>query len=202
MKLDNLTTRNLRRTLARVFFEEDDDEHLKYVVPLNGNWLVPTTDPRESVSTWIGYQIASIRPIATSVLRGDVLLKNCTVRVRVWAVGEQAEAFITSTLFWDERADVRERFERNLGRLIEGGREVVTQVYEQEGLNDTLCWITDITLAAYFGLDRQSGIADGVEFVGNPVIRNIPTGAAQIPTPPAAWSDPYKVLFEGGEDGA
>jgi hypothetical protein len=196
--------RNLRRTLAGIFFGDERDEYMKYVVPLTGNWTAPAARAAETVSTWIGYQITSIRAIATSILRGDVLLKDGKIRARLWAVGEQAEEFITSTLFWDERRDVRERFEKNLGRLIAGGREVVTQIYEQEGLNDTLCWITDITIAAYIRFDRRSEEADGVKFVGDPVIRNLPAqDNAPITSASAVWADPYAALFEeGGKDGA
>jgi hypothetical protein len=173
-KIKNLTMAALRQTLSRVFFGDADEAHVKYIIPLSGNWLVPTSDPAETISTWIGFQIVWIRPIAASIMRDDVLLKNCKVSVRLWATGEQAEEFIASTLFWDEREDVKRLFDRHLGRLIEGGREVFSQVYEQEGLNNALCWITDVTFAAYVALDRRGEEIDGFRFEGSPHIRNLP----------------------------
>jgi hypothetical protein len=152
-----------------VFF--GDLEHEKYIIPMSGNWVVPTVGDEELKSTWVGYQIVYIRPRVSPLMRGDIEYKDCEVRVRLWAVGEQAEEFITSTIFWDSAYDIKRLFERHLGKLIEGGREIISQIYEQEGLNDVLCWVTDIRLMAYYKLDHKNEPLESVTFTGGPVIR-------------------------------
>jgi hypothetical protein len=164
----------LRETLALIFFGSADEEHLRYIIPLTGGWVVPTADPGQKVSTWIGYQIVSIRPTATSLMRDDVLFKECKIYVRLWSVGEQAEELMTSTLFWDERIDVKNLFDEYLGRLLQGGREIISQVYEQEGLNSQLCWMTDMLFAAYASLDQKSEEVNHIKWVERPHIRNLP----------------------------
>jgi hypothetical protein len=191
---ENFNTTALRRTLSYVFFGDDEEKHIKYIIPLTGGWIVPTAKASETVSTWIGYQITRIVPVASTIARGDVLLKNCKVWVRLWAVGEQAEDFILSTLFWDDRIDVRLLFERHLGKLLEGGREILSLVYEQKGANDELCWITDLLFAAYFSFDRRGEPLEHITIAGYPNIRNIPEDPAEEAIP--KWKNPFKALFD------
>jgi hypothetical protein len=193
MTAKQLTTTALRRTLARAFFGHETADYLRYILPLTGNWTVPTLQPGEPVSTWLGYQIVRIVPVASVIARGDVLLKACKAYIRLWAVGAQAEEFITSTLFWDDRRDVGALFEEYLGKLIAGGREVLSLVYEQEGLNNELCWMTDIILATYIGWERSGARQDKC----SPA-----RGRQRAPRrSQPVWVDPYQALFTGGEHG-
>lgn len=172
--VENLGMHSLREALSEIYFGDAEEEHIKYIIPLTGNWMVPSSNPDEPVSTWIGYQITTITPKASRIERGSWIYKYCEVGIRLWSLGEQAESAITQVIFWDDRSDVQRVFEKHLGKLIQANRKVQSTIYSQEGFNSELTWLTDLKIMCYIGLDTQAEKIEGFRFIGNPKLRNLP----------------------------
>lgn len=135
--------------LAQSFFGSEAENYKDFVRPLQGNWFVPTVDKEEMISTWIGYGILSIEPKATSIQRQTVdglklTLRNCKCRIRVASVGPQAEEFVMSSMWWDDRTDIAKIWEQSLAQLMYTPRRINTYVYSEEGFNSSLTWTTDM----------------------------------------------------------
>jgi hypothetical protein len=143
-----LDMNSLRFTLNQLFFEGKEDT-LKYVIPMQGNWFVPVD---EHIATWIGYSILEHVPITRAFVSGtgNEYSKNVRSLIRIGFVGPQAETFATSTLFWDDRLDVKREFEKLESQINYMKRRVYTRIYKQDGLNDALCWNVDLTVQSFF----------------------------------------------------
>jgi hypothetical protein len=178
VEIVNINMTTLRTAFSRIYFNVEES---RYVIPLKGDWVLPTADPEEKVSTWIGYQVAEIRPVATASRNGNLLSIPCRFTVRIWAMGRQAEEFITDILFWDYRLDIGNEFGKLGAKLIHGPRKIKSQVYSQEGFNSELLWFADIALQAYFGLDMAAPALDRLALDKTPEVKHNFTGD------PSAW---------------
>jgi hypothetical protein len=158
-----LTMENLQILLTRLFFG-DKLAFSKFVLPMTGKFLTATLDPENMVSTWVGYRIQRIMPRARSnsevvgSSRADYnryKLRDCEMILRILSVGKQSYEAIVSTLFWDDRADVKDGFEKHLAQLAYSPRKMFSQVYEQEGGNSELAWYVDLKLFAWLYADFE-----------------------------------------------
>lgn len=71
--------------------------------------------------------------------------KQIRVNFRVVGMGPNAEEFLTSTLLWDNRTDIKEAFEKDQdAQLMYDNRRIYTHPVQQEGLADELLWVTDM----------------------------------------------------------
>ena len=139
-----ITLTTLRDAFQAIFFG-DDASKTKYIVPLQGNWFIPTRDPAETIATWIGYTILEHRPLTRTALYSGVSLeRQLRTAFRLTFTGPQAEEIANSTLFWEYRSDVKEAFEKMTAQLAYEERRIYTRVMPQEGFNDTLVWVTDM----------------------------------------------------------
>jgi hypothetical protein len=149
----------LHQALSEIFFDKDkaDFEELKkFLVPLQGNWYAPTIDPAFPNATWCGFILLSTRPRLRSVQQGKILGKNVKQFFRLTFIGPQAEEIINQTLLWDERNDVQTIFARHCNaQLCYDDRNIYTKIFEQEGQNDTLVWIVDMSVMSSYALDTH-----------------------------------------------
>jgi hypothetical protein len=197
---------NIRSLIADIYFgkitrregETDEEwearleQHKKYVIPLKGDWAIPTADPGEDISTWIGYQISEIEPVASAILKGKIMSIECKVKLRLWAMGKQAEEFITDCLFWDYRADVRGIFEKYMAKLNLSPRRIFSQLYSQEGFNSELCWLTDLSIMSYYRIDMELNKLCKVTFTGDyPIHGDVDLGKQHT-----KWKDGLEILIE------
>lgn len=140
IEFENLNMKNLRDTLCDIFF--GDDEYKKYVVPLQGNWYNPTRE--HEADTWIGYVIDTIKTDVQVVRDANIqtrYLRSAKALIHLCFVGENAEEFAQSVLFWTHRSDVKRILdEKYKGQLNNKEFTLFTQVLPQEGSNNTLCW--------------------------------------------------------------
>jgi hypothetical protein len=149
----------LRDSLEETLLDKssDDFERLKkFLVPLQGNWFVPTIDKSSNIATWCGFIIMGTHPTQRATQRGAIVQKNVKTRFRLSFVGPQAEDFANQTLLWDERDDVKQSFTRNCAALLcYDDRSIYTKIFEQEGQNATLCWIVDMAAMSHYALDTH-----------------------------------------------
>ena len=154
-----ITMPTLHQTLEDILLDpslDDFAERRKFIVPLQGNWYVPTYDTQYPYATWCGYVIMGTKPTQRATQAKTIVQKNVKQRFRVVFVGPQAEEFSNQTLLWDERDDVRVAFAKNCyAQLCYDERAIYTKIYEQEGQNSTLIWAVDMAAMSHFALDTH-----------------------------------------------
>jgi hypothetical protein len=141
-----LNSTTLRDFLADVFFGDKKADYVKYIVPLQGNWWLPTEKDSTS-STWIGYNIVSVEPMIRAHWvtndTGTAMVSTCKATVHLQCIGADAETIARSLIHWDERVDVAIAFHRFAGQLMYDKRKVITSLYFQDGQNSTLSYNVD-----------------------------------------------------------
>lgn len=146
-----LSSTELRKALQYIY--DIDDKHL---VPICGNWFIPTIDPEDKVGTWIGYRIQSVKPYARAYSSpskgGQDYNKPVKISFRISFVGPQAEELAHSVLLWDDRTDVQQAFEKSLTQLNYNERQIFSYPVRNGGYNDELCWIVDLTAQSTYTL--------------------------------------------------
>ena len=140
-----ITHESLRLALEKIFFAEDTTKY-KYIVPIKGGFFVPSiTDPSDPTSTWLGYRILEMYPRTHMIKIPGEVSKQVRIDFRLVAMGPAAEEFITSTLLWENRVDVKTAFESDQdAQIMYDRRRVYTHPVQQEGFADDLLWVTDM----------------------------------------------------------
>jgi len=154
-----ITMPTLQQCLQEIYLDKssDDFERLKkFIVPLQGNWFVPTMDNSNPNATWCGFIVLGTNPKQRAVQNGTVVQKVVKTRFRMTFIGPQAEDFANQTLLWDERIDVKNIFTQHcVAQLCYDERQIYTRVYEQKGQNSTLVWVVDTAAMSYYALDTH-----------------------------------------------
>lgn len=143
-----LDSEALRTALKEIYGIDD-----KYLVPLDSGWYVPTYDKADKMSTWIGYRILEVKPNVRAGYSGSSYSKSVKVKFRLSFVGRQAEQLALQTLLFDDRQDVTKAFEKSQTQLNYVSREILTYPIKEGGLNDSLCWFTDVDCQSFYAAD-------------------------------------------------
>ena len=175
-----LNSDTLRQALLDIYGIEN-----KYLVPMDSGWYVPTYDKNDTVGTWIGYRILSVKPNVRTGYSGHSYEKSVKIRFRLSFIGRQAEALALQTLLFDDREDVVQAFEKSSTQLNYTSRDILTYPIREGGLNDSLCWFVDIDCQSFYSAD--------VEY-GKWTEKESPKPARWIPNVPQEQSD----RLEGG----
>ena len=145
-----LDSKALRDTLKKIFNVED-----KYLVPLNSDWFIPTTDPNDKTGTWIGYRILNKKAYARAYQSGVYYVRPFKIRIRLSFVGPQAEHLADQTMFWEDRTDVQETFEKRQAQINYQDRISFTYPIRNGGYNDEMCWVTDLSAQTSYEVETK-----------------------------------------------
>lgn len=145
-----LNSSTLRDILKEIF--GIDDAHL---VPINTDWFVPTIDPGDKVSSWIGYRIQSKKPYVRAYQAGTYMEKPIRVNFRLTFMGPQAESLADQVLLWEDRWDVQEAFDKRKAQINYVDRTCFTYPIRNGGFNDEICWIVDMTAQTSYEADTK-----------------------------------------------
>lgn len=169
---ENLNMTNLRDVLCTIFFGSDEVSCKKYVVPLQGNWYNPSQAHR--VDNWIGYVIDTCKTDVAIVNRADDgrrYYRNCQSSIHLTFVGKNAEVMAQSVMFWLCREDVKAIFDKKYKGVVNNKEfELYSSLYQQEGLNSTICWNIDFSLQHCLMLDSENPILRKADISGNIII--------------------------------
>jgi hypothetical protein len=169
---ENINMTNLRDVLSLIFFGSTSEEYEQYIVPLQGNWYNPSQE--QKLDNWIGYVINSLRTDVSIVNRGDDgrrYYRNCQTEIHLSFIGKNAEEMAYSVLYWLARADVQSIFDKKYKGVMNNKElEIYSSLYQQEGLNSTLCWNIDFSLQHNLMLDSESPILRKADISGNIII--------------------------------
>lgn len=171
-EFENINMTNLRDVLAKIFFGEEWEAKKKYVVPLQGNWYNPSQTLK--LDNWIGYVIDTCKTGVAIVNRGDDgrrYYRNVQTTIHLSFIGKDAETLVQSVLFWLVREDVKKLLDDKYKGVINNKEfEIYSSLYEQEGLNSTLCWNIEFSLQHNILLDSESPILRKADISGNIII--------------------------------
>lgn len=168
----NLNHKWLQVLLAKCFFGESWEKYRDCVIPYQGNILNPMqTETKASCA--LMYTLLERKRIIDNRKDGDTHLATLQDRIILSALGEGAEEVITSTLFWDERADIARCFAEQDAQLMNSARDIQAEAYDQEGVNSTLIYTTVLEVVHTVSLTEiNPTIADGnVVFGGTIFVR-------------------------------
>ena len=140
----------LRDILKEIFGIED-----KYLVPISTNWFIPTTDPEDHTSTWIGYRTISKKPYIRAAQYGSDMVKPVRVQFRLTFVGPQAEELADQVLLWEDRRDVTEAFEKHKAQINYQDRVMFSYPVRNGGYNDEMCWVVDLSAQTSYEVDTK-----------------------------------------------
>lgn len=140
----------LRLVLKDIFGIDDD-----HLVPISTNWFIPTVDPEDKTSSWIGYRILDKKPYARAWQGGVMMNKPLKVHFRITFMGPQAEALSDQTLLWEDRDDVREAFEKYQAQINYQDRTSFSYPVRNGGFNDELAWVVDMSLQTSYEVNTN-----------------------------------------------
>ena len=141
---------SLRLVLKDIFGIED-----KYLVPISTDWFLPTVDPEDKTSSWIGYRILDKKPYARAWQGGVIMNKPLKIHFRLTFMGPQAEALSDQTLLWEDRDDVRIAFEKYQAQINYQDRTSFSYPVRNGGFNDELAWIVDMSLQTSYEVNTN-----------------------------------------------
>jgi hypothetical protein len=171
-EFENINMINLRDVLCKIFFGSEWESKKKYVVPLQGNWYNPSQV--HNLDNWIGYVIDSLSTDVAIVNRGDDgrrYYREAQTTIHLSFIGVDAENLAQSVLFWLVREDVKKLLDDKYKGVINNKEfEIYSSLYEQEGLNSTLCWNVEFSLQHNILLDSESPILRKADISGNIII--------------------------------
>lgn len=160
--MTNLLSEPLQKALCRILFGDELPEHLKLVVPLQGNFLNPQQLTADKMpSAYFTYYT----PNTTKKLlnhQNDEVITACVVRdVELSCIGKDAEELMLNTLFWDERLDVADIFSEYGSVLMNTPRNIFARPFYQHGENTILQYSTVFKLSTSIELRRKPQYWEG-----------------------------------------
>lgn len=148
-----VTNEDLRPVLAQILFGKDYEKHLALVVPKQGNFLDPRTV--QDTDSFFTYYISSVeKQTLNPTAMYAQHTSNVLLTVRLQGVGIGAERLMLTTLFWDERDDVRKLFETVNCVLLDSKRTIISAPYFQEGVNTLLAFETVLKLSCALTIEE------------------------------------------------
>lgn len=141
---------SLRLVLKDIFGIDD-----KHLVPISTDWFIPTVDPEDKTSSWIGYRILDKKPYARAWQGGVVMNKPLKIHFRLTFMGPQAESLSDQTLLWEDRDDVREAFEKYQAQINYQDRTSFSYPVRSGGFNDELAWVVDMSLQTSYEVNTN-----------------------------------------------
>ena len=147
-----LNNENLRDLLSKALFGKNWESKKKFVIPRKGNFINPTQ--LDNTNTYAVYYIAKKEKRLVNTTDTNYYEENAktthyaTVKadIKIQFIGEKAEDWATSLLFWDERSDIQKLLLDYQSQLLLGDRDIVTVPFQQEGYNGEMSYLASLSM--------------------------------------------------------
>ena len=140
-----LNANMVQEFLAKTLFGEDWEENMKLIVHRQGN--LANAQQLFGCSAFFTYYVSSYEKKTLNISDGNHHTANVIATLNLQGIGTNVEPMMLTTLFWDERSDVRENLERLNCVLLESPRTIVSSPYFQDGANTLLSYETVFKLS-------------------------------------------------------
>jgi hypothetical protein len=131
---------HLQEFLAKVLFGDRWKEYKKFVVHRQGN--LENAQQKYNSSAFFTFYVQAYTKETLNAHIEDEHIANITLKLNLQGIGTNAEQMMLTTLFWDERSDVREELNKLNCILLESPRMIVGSPYFQDGANTILAYDT------------------------------------------------------------
>lgn len=157
----------MQEFLAKALFGKDWQQNKKYVVHRQGN--MANAQQRYNSSAWFTYYTSlyekkTINPSLNQ--RENTHTCNVVFLLNLQCIGKKAEDFMLSTLFWDEREDIRAMLDHLNCVLLETPRTVVSAPYFQDGANTILSYETVFKISCALTVTEELPLMPSLELRG------------------------------------
>lgn len=149
-----ITMSDLSDILLQVFYDGDKSKQ-KYIVPLQGDWFVPTLDPSEPSADWIGFLKIQTQPLIKAYQQAQYKVIDCVSDIRLTFIGPNAEERAYTTLLWNERSDIIELLKKYNATLRYDVKRIYSQPCKQSGESNILVWVFDCKIQEYLAIDTH-----------------------------------------------
>lgn len=144
--MNALTLKSIQPMLTEILFGDTTDEHMQNVVPQQGNLRNPSQ--LVNASAYFTYYISMQRRALLNRNWGLEHVATLLYTLNLRCIGINAETYMQSTLFWDDRTDVRKILASYDSQLLNTPREIIAVPYFQDGVNNQLSYNTEIKLVS------------------------------------------------------
>lgn len=142
-----LTTETLRELIAKCLFGKKWEKSLDLVIPRKGNFLNPQYLTKNG--TYVVYYIERKDKSTLGWSDTDYGEKSATdthyatmkYEVSLQFIGQKAEDWATSVMFWTERTDVANIFCEYRAQLLPSDQAIVAVPFQQEGENGEMSYV-------------------------------------------------------------
>jgi hypothetical protein len=149
-----LTSETLRELIAKCLFGDKWKEGLSIVIPRKGNFLNPQYLTKNG--TYVVYYIERKDKRTLNWSETEFGEKNAkttyfaTMRyeVSLQFIGQKAEDWATSVMFWTERVDAQKIFCDYRAQLLPSEQSIVAVPFDQEGENGEMSYVASFSCVA------------------------------------------------------
>ena len=157
----------MQEFLAKALFGKDWQKNKKYVVHRQGN--MANAQQRYNSTAWFTYYTSMYeKKTVNPALNKGEKTHTCNVvfLLNLQCIGKKAEEFMLSTLFWDEREDIRAMLDHLNCVLLETPRTVVSAPYFQDGANTILSYETVFKISCALTITEELPLMPSLELRG------------------------------------
>lgn len=161
------TAEILQEFLAKAFFGKEWAKNKRYVVHRQGN--LANAQQRYNSSAWFTYYVSNYtKKTINPTLNQTENTHTCNVvfNLNLQCIGKDAERFMLTTLFWDEREDIRSMLDRINCVLLDTPRSVVSAPYFQDGANTILSYETVFKISCALTITEELPLMPFLELRG------------------------------------
>lgn len=166
----NINSENTKEFLAKALFADKWEEYQDLVVNKQGNLANP--QQTKNVSTFFLYWIRTYEKRTVNSSYKGKQIADVVVTLSLQGVGLRAEEFMQTTLFWDQRSDIRDLLSKLNATLLESPRLIVSVPYFQDGANSIFAYETVFKLSCTLILETVPEPMPSIELNGNVTIPN------------------------------
>lgn len=148
-----INAKDIQEFLAKTLFGERWEEAKKLVVHRQGN--LPNAQQRYSCSAFFTYYVSSYEKKTLNITDQGEHTANVIMTLNLQGIGTNVEQMMLTSLFWDERIDVRENLAKLNCVLLETPRMIVSSPYFQDGANTILSYETVFKISCALILKEQ-----------------------------------------------
>lgn len=149
-----LNFETMRELLSKCLFGDKWQKNIDKVIPRKGNFLNPQylTDTGTYAVYYIDKKEKRLQNF-TQTSDGETEATtehyaSMLLTAKVQFIGQDAEKWATSLLFWDERSDVSQVFLEYQAQLLPGNRLIQAVPFQQEGENGEMSYLASFDAIA------------------------------------------------------
>lgn len=149
-----INAKQMQEVLAKALFGKLWKQYKKFVVHKQGN-LANAQQMYNSEAFFTYYTSLFEKKTINATSLNGIHTCNVVFTSHLQCIGKRAEEFMLTTLFWDEREDIRSLLAALNSTLLETPRMIVSSLYFQDGANTILSYETVFKISCALTLSEE-----------------------------------------------